>query len=398
MKLTEPWDDYLLTPGREWDEIIESKLHEAQVYILLVSKHFLASEYIRDKELPVILKKYQQNKSEVRVIPILLDQCGFEASPLSHLQAIPEDEKKLKPVTEWDDIQKAYFNIRDKLLLAFLELLINSGSSHSVLPSKRLSDLLTKLNFHEPKIIFDNCLSFGYSTFVFLVHGEKDAGHNWFLRIVLRRWFMHLGKENFKLIHLSLDQLEAIDLVSICEELFDKNEFKNDEFDSIINDFCQWASIQPVVFRIDGIEDVSDEDISVLIEKFCKPLIGKIESAENVRHKVILFFVKPKLHPEPFPFAEYTKNFQLHTPVMLPGLNRLEPGHLQQWIEENVAEIWSLDKKVEKLIRPDFRAGTIEEIIRVSRGRIEGRTGVVGALAKLYDLEYQKILDQLPHV
>jgi hypothetical protein len=65
LKLIEYWDDYLIVPGREWNEIIAAQICEARVFILLISQHFFASQYIRDNELPVILEKCEQNKDVV---------------------------------------------------------------------------------------------------------------------------------------------------------------------------------------------------------------------------------------------------------------------------------------------------------------------------------------------
>ena len=65
------WDDTKLKSGEEWDKEIDESLKKADIAVLLVSSNFLASSYIRKKELPEILENVTARGAVV--IPLLPD-------------------------------------------------------------------------------------------------------------------------------------------------------------------------------------------------------------------------------------------------------------------------------------------------------------------------------------
>lgn len=69
------WADTEIEGGEQWDSSIKAQLLDADVAVLLVSPAFLASKYIRNSELPVLL---MNAKNEGRtVIPVILRPCLF---------------------------------------------------------------------------------------------------------------------------------------------------------------------------------------------------------------------------------------------------------------------------------------------------------------------------------
>src|SRR5712692_718142 len=50
------WDDTRIQPGEEWQNEIKEALQRAKIAILLVSQNFINSDFIRNNELPNILK------------------------------------------------------------------------------------------------------------------------------------------------------------------------------------------------------------------------------------------------------------------------------------------------------------------------------------------------------
>ena len=109
------WNDQDIPAGAKWEEEIMQHLNNDDVIILLLSSDFFASDYIWDKELPVVLKRYEQES--VKVVPILLRPCAWEDTPYAKIQAIPTnpDTGKLTPVSLWSDKDLAWSVVVKKL-------------------------------------------------------------------------------------------------------------------------------------------------------------------------------------------------------------------------------------------------------------------------------------------
>jgi formylglycine-generating enzyme required for sulfatase activity len=65
------WDDSRIQPGDIWLEEIERALARAQVALLLVSPDFLASDFIRRKELPCLFEAAQNDGLKILWVPLL---------------------------------------------------------------------------------------------------------------------------------------------------------------------------------------------------------------------------------------------------------------------------------------------------------------------------------------
>lgn len=100
----EVWDDTKIKFGDKWKKEIESALEKASVAFLLVSKDFLASDFVMDKELPKLLQK--SSEEGTLIIPIILSPCLFEDSPLGDFQAInsPDEPLSVMSATAVDQI------------------------------------------------------------------------------------------------------------------------------------------------------------------------------------------------------------------------------------------------------------------------------------------------------
>ena len=69
--LIEFWVDRHMRGGATWDEEIDKKLRECDIFVLLVSRHSMASHYIVDKEIAIIRER-QRNGEDVHFYPLLL--------------------------------------------------------------------------------------------------------------------------------------------------------------------------------------------------------------------------------------------------------------------------------------------------------------------------------------
>jgi hypothetical protein len=98
--------------GEDWHARIQADLERAQAAVLLVSPAFLASEYIRNSELPVLLRR--ASGRGLKIIPVVLRPCLFAETrfrypdpthgpqelTLSSLQATGSPERALNQMEE----------------------------------------------------------------------------------------------------------------------------------------------------------------------------------------------------------------------------------------------------------------------------------------------------------
>jgi len=110
------WYDHDISPGKERMKIMEERLNASQMIILLVSAHFLGSEY-HYRQMQLALEMHRVGTK--RVIPILLRPSDWEKTPLGELQALPKDNR---PVTTWRNMDEALVNIVKGIRLAVEEL------------------------------------------------------------------------------------------------------------------------------------------------------------------------------------------------------------------------------------------------------------------------------------
>jgi hypothetical protein len=114
--------DQDIQPGDDWHAHIQTHLEAAQAAVLLVSPAFLASAYIANSELPVLLRNAKERG--VKIIPVLLSPCLFDLArfkypdpqngpeefTLASLQAIGKPDKTLIEMGEGEQA-RALLNV-----------------------------------------------------------------------------------------------------------------------------------------------------------------------------------------------------------------------------------------------------------------------------------------------
>jgi CheY-like chemotaxis protein len=108
------WHDRAITAGSDWGHEIDQRLRTADVVLLLISKDFIASDYIFGVELDVAMQR--QRSGDAVVVPILLrdvdlqpeDADGLPFVNLLKSQGLPRD---WKPVTSWSNRDEAWTNV-----------------------------------------------------------------------------------------------------------------------------------------------------------------------------------------------------------------------------------------------------------------------------------------------
>ncbi len=85
------WHDRRITAGSDLNNSISSELESSQLILLLVSAHFISSDYCYEKEMMRALEKHEDGTAVV--IPVILHPCDWESAPFGKLRATPTDGK-----------------------------------------------------------------------------------------------------------------------------------------------------------------------------------------------------------------------------------------------------------------------------------------------------------------
>jgi hypothetical protein len=109
------WSDHDIRAGASWADEIDRNLREAHVILLLLSDHFINSDYCYDIELPQAIRRHLAG--EAVVIPVVLRDCDWNLwrvpceggeFVLGKIQALPEGARA---VSKWGRHADAYVSI-----------------------------------------------------------------------------------------------------------------------------------------------------------------------------------------------------------------------------------------------------------------------------------------------
>ncbi|NUO79752.1 leucine-rich repeat domain-containing protein [candidate division KSB1 bacterium] len=102
------WYDRKIEAGENWKEKIDENLERAEIILLLVSPHFMASDYCYEKEMQRGLERHANKEAEV--IPIIVRDVSWKKAPFGKLQALPE---KGKAVPLWKNKDSAWRSVAE---------------------------------------------------------------------------------------------------------------------------------------------------------------------------------------------------------------------------------------------------------------------------------------------
>lgn len=104
--LVRAWHDRRIAAGKELNSEINEHLERADVILLLLSPHFLASDYCYETEAQRALRRHDEGTAIV--IPVILQPCDWLESPFRKLRATPTDGK---PVAKFPNIHDAFLEV-----------------------------------------------------------------------------------------------------------------------------------------------------------------------------------------------------------------------------------------------------------------------------------------------
>lgn len=100
------WWDPKLQTGDAWNDKIADAIAAAKVFVVLVSKKSLVSNYILDTELPAM--RAQARTTHALIIPILLNRCFWEYD-FGTSQLAPNVKGRLIPIKSWKPHHDGYY-------------------------------------------------------------------------------------------------------------------------------------------------------------------------------------------------------------------------------------------------------------------------------------------------
>lgn len=94
------WDDSQIQPGTLWRDEIEKALKSANIAVLLVSPHFLSSDFIVEHELPPLLNAAQKRGLTILWVPV--SSSSYAETDIAHYQAMHDPKRPLDKLNEAD--------------------------------------------------------------------------------------------------------------------------------------------------------------------------------------------------------------------------------------------------------------------------------------------------------
>lgn len=102
------WADTRIQVGQKWRDEISQSLAKSRVAVLLVSQHFLASDFIADVEMPLIITA--AHSGDLTVVWIPITSCLFDETEIATFQAAHDPKRPLDSLSS-AELNKALTDI-----------------------------------------------------------------------------------------------------------------------------------------------------------------------------------------------------------------------------------------------------------------------------------------------
>lgn len=124
------WDDSKIRPGSDWRHEIKHAISSARVAVMLVSAHYISSDFIGQEEIPPLLAAAKEDGA--LIFPLIVSHCMFgEIEALSRFQAI---NPVSKPLTAMEEAERDALFVK---LTKEIKLALVSGTGRKQAPSTR---------------------------------------------------------------------------------------------------------------------------------------------------------------------------------------------------------------------------------------------------------------------
>lgn len=130
--LLDTWSFRDIEAGNDWQRKIDVHLDSADLTLLLVSPHFMASRYCWEIEMTRAVERAV--RQQTILVPVIIRPCDWQTAPFARFQALPENAK---PISAWRPRDLGWANVA-------------SGIRRLITPSSRAADSSNAAP-HEPR-------------------------------------------------------------------------------------------------------------------------------------------------------------------------------------------------------------------------------------------------------
>ncbi len=134
----EVWDDRLTKTGEEYRIEIDSAIKKSDIAILLISSHFLTSDFILNNEIPLILR--EKRERGLLIYPIIVSYCHWKKIDwLEPIQGAIKDNKPLEGRLD-HEINEQFTKLVSQLNIPFYHDIIETISETPYQPKEKKQD------------------------------------------------------------------------------------------------------------------------------------------------------------------------------------------------------------------------------------------------------------------
>lgn len=345
------WHSGLIYPGRELERERNLHIERAQIILLLLSHHFIASDDCYNIEMMRAMKRY--SAGNVYLIPILLRPFEWKNTQFATWRVLPMNEM---PITHWSERDAAFTHVVENIEKVVDDLLKVNKTGDSVedgVDSNRLYNTLIRLNYSEQVRIFQQFKNEKRQVGAFLIHGAPSYGQGWLLNRLTKQLPGSSAAVHFK---FSFERkacgralrdlwIELAKWVGLNNPVFPPGISM---FQSVQQEIIQrvhelWQR-QTVFVILSKLHEIDEEYLNKFIQGFWKPLVVLASSTisrlpENTlppRNFLVLFLVDSADCVDAWKIAlaqQPKQAWEPHIPINLQKLSPFPRDALHQWLE-----------------------------------------------------------------
>jgi TIR domain len=150
--LINEWTDREIEAGGRVDDRVARALKDADLFIPLLSPHYIASTYCYDKEFVTALER--EKAGSIVIVPVIVQPCDWLNTPFKIFKALPTDGKA---ASDWSNVNTAFFSVTQGLRQMLAGNSAPTGKTESIASPSRVASRNYKV-----KTDFDSIQKMGF--------------------------------------------------------------------------------------------------------------------------------------------------------------------------------------------------------------------------------------------